>query len=35
LSTEFDPRFEFVRPPGFPQTDRFEVHAWDGTWVVN
>jgi hypothetical protein len=32
--TEFDPRFEFVRPPGFPQTDRFEVDAWAGTWLA-
>jgi hypothetical protein len=29
---EFDPRFERVRPPGFPETDRYEVESWDGTW---
>jgi hypothetical protein len=29
---EFDPRFERVRPPGFPQTDRYEIETWDGRW---
>jgi hypothetical protein len=29
---EFDPRFERVRPPGFPETDRYEVESWDGRW---
>lgn len=29
---EFDSRFEHVRPPGFPQTDRYEIEAWDGRW---
>jgi hypothetical protein len=29
---EFDPRFEFSRPPGFPQTDQLEADAWDGQW---
>jgi hypothetical protein len=29
---EFDPRFEQVRPPGFPETDRYEIEKWDGRW---
>jgi hypothetical protein len=29
---EFDPRFETVRPPGFPSTDRYEVGEWQRTW---
>jgi hypothetical protein len=29
---EFDPRFEHARPPGFPQTDRYEIETWDGRW---
>lgn len=29
---EFDPRFERVRPPGFPETDRYEIETWDGRW---
>jgi hypothetical protein len=29
---EFDPRFEDRRPPGFPQTDRFEIEKWDAQW---
>jgi hypothetical protein len=29
---EFDPRFERVRPPGFPETDRYEIERWDGRW---
>ncbi|MFO7276048.1 MAG: hypothetical protein DIU56_003345 [Pseudomonadota bacterium] len=29
---EFDPRFERVRPPGFPETNRYELEAWDGRW---
>jgi hypothetical protein len=32
--TEFDPRFEHMRPPGFPETDRYEIEAWDGRWRV-
>jgi len=28
----FDQRFEQVRPPGFPVTDRYEVEDWDGQW---
>jgi len=31
---EFDPRFERTRPPGFPQTDRYEIETWDGRWKV-
>jgi hypothetical protein len=31
---EFDPRFERVRPPGFPETDRYEIEDWDGRWKV-
>lgn len=31
---EFDPRFERARPPGFPQTDRYEVETWDERWHV-
>ena len=31
---EFDPRFEHARPPGFPETDRYEVETWDGRWSV-
>jgi hypothetical protein len=29
---EFDPRFEQLRPPGFPLTNRYEIEAWDATW---
>jgi hypothetical protein len=29
---EFDPRFERLRPPGFPLTNKYEVEAWDGRW---
>jgi hypothetical protein len=28
----FDQRFEQVRPPGFPVTDRYEVESWDPEW---
>ena len=31
---EFDPRFERMRPPGFPETDQYEVETWDGRWRV-
>ncbi len=31
---EFDPRFERTRPPGFPETDRYEIETWDGSWRV-
>jgi hypothetical protein len=30
---EFDPRFDRVRPPGFPSTNRYELERWDGTWL--
>ncbi|HEY8538545.1 MAG TPA: hypothetical protein VIL28_06740 [Steroidobacteraceae bacterium] len=30
---EFDPRFDRVRPPGFPSTNRFELASWDGSWT--
>jgi len=29
---EYDPRFEEVRPPGFPATNQFIVDAWNGEW---
>lgn len=29
---KFDQRFERVRPPGFPLTNRYEVTAWDEQW---
>lgn len=29
---DYDQRFEYQRPPGFPSTDRFEVSDWDGQW---
>lgn len=29
---EYDPRFEYQRPPGFPVTDRYEVESWDAKW---
>ena len=31
---EFDRRFERVRPPGFPVTNRYEVEGWDAEWRV-
>lgn len=31
---EFDPRFEHTRPPGFPETDRYEIEDWDRRWEV-
>jgi hypothetical protein len=31
---EFDPRFERVRPPGFPETDQYEIETWDGRWQM-
>jgi hypothetical protein len=30
--TDFDARFERVRPPGFPETDRYEVENWNERW---
>jgi len=29
---EFDKRFEYERPPGFPMTDRYEIESWDTQW---
>ena len=31
---QFDRRFEEMRPPGFPMTDRYDVESWDTTWMV-
>jgi hypothetical protein len=28
----FDERFERLRPPGFPGTNRYEVEDWDASW---
>jgi hypothetical protein len=33
LKVEYDPRFEQLRPPGFPSTDRFAAEDWDGQWT--
>jgi len=30
---EYDWRFERLRPPGFPSTNRFEAEDWDGLWT--
>jgi hypothetical protein len=30
---DYDPRFERLRPPGFPSTDRYEVETWDAQWI--
>lgn len=32
---EFDSRFDRVRPPGFPSTNRFELADWEPTWREN
>lgn len=32
LKIEYDPRFEHVRPPGFPAMNRFALEEWDGRW---
>jgi hypothetical protein len=29
---EFDPRFDRVRPPGFPNTNRYEIASWQAAW---
>ena len=29
---QFDRRFEHERPPGFPQTKRYEIESWDQQW---
>ena len=31
---DFDPRFENMRPPGFPVTDRFEIVAEEFEWQI-
>ena len=33
MKVEYDRRFEQVRPPGFPSTNRFAVEDWDGRWT--
>ncbi len=30
---EYDRRFEQLRPPGFPSTNRFAAEDWDGRWT--
>lgn len=30
---EYDPRFEQLRPPRFPSTNRFAAEEWDGQWT--
>ena len=30
----FDPRFEKMRPPGFPMTNQYEIAEWDERWMV-
>jgi hypothetical protein len=32
LRIEYDPRFEYARPPGFPVMNRFALEEWDGRW---
>jgi len=29
---EYDRRFENQRPPGFPETDQYEIESWDTQW---
>jgi len=29
---EFDPRLDRVRPPNFPNTNRYEIASWQGAW---
>jgi hypothetical protein len=29
---DFDKRFEYLRPAGFPMTRRYEVDSWDQGW---
>ena len=29
---QFDPRFERLRPPGFPLTNQYEIETWDAQW---
>jgi hypothetical protein len=30
----FDKRFEKMRPPNFPMTNRYEITEWDERWMV-
>jgi hypothetical protein len=30
----FDKRFEKMRPPNFPMTDRYEIAEWDEKWMI-
>jgi hypothetical protein len=30
----FDKRFETMRPPNFPMTNRYEITEWDERWIV-
>ena len=30
---EYDTRFERLRPPGFPSTNRYEAADWNGQWA--
>ncbi|MCI0692585.1 hypothetical protein L0337_11350 [candidate division KSB1 bacterium] len=30
----FDKRFENMRPPNFPMTNRYEITEWDERWIV-
>ena len=32
MRIEYDSRFEYQRPPGFPSTNRFATEDWDGEW---
>jgi hypothetical protein len=32
---EFDDRLANLRPPSFPLTDRYELAAWDGRWILD
>ena len=32
---QFDDRLANLRPPSFPLTDRYELGAWDGLWIMD
>jgi hypothetical protein len=32
---KFDERLMNLRPPSFPLTDRYELAAWDGRWILD
>jgi hypothetical protein len=32
---QFDDRLTNLRPPSFPLTDRYELAAWDGRWILD